>query len=106
MKVTLSIIGFFLALIALGWVLMANNLAMTSVFAPAQEQVRRNTFEQSKAYNDGMIKELEAMQFEYIQAEPEHQAALRSLILSRAAGFPNDNLPPDLKNFLNELKAQ
>ena len=106
MKVTLSIIGFFLALIALGWALMANNLAMTSVFAPMQEQVRRNTFEQSKAYNDGMIKELEAMQFEYIQAEPEHQAALRSLILNRAVGFPNDNLPPDLKNFLNELKAK
>lgn len=99
----LLVIAAFIALI---WILAFNNLTMQSVFMPAQEQVRRNTFEQSKAYNDGMVKELEAMQFEYIQAEPEHKTALRSIILNRAAGFPTDQLPPDLRNFLNELKAQ
>lgn len=100
-----SLLGFVL-LLAIGWALTANQLALNKVFKPANEQVRRETFEESKAYQDGMIKELEAMQFEYIKAAPAHKAALRSLILNRAAGFPEDRLPPDLKTFLTRLKAQ
>ena len=93
-------------LCGLGWIVASNDLAMRKVFAPAHEQVRRETFEQSKAYKDGMIKELEAMQFEYVQAAPEHKAALRSLIINRVAGFPEEQLPSDLRNFISNLKAE
>lgn len=96
----------FILLLAIGWALTANQLALNKVFKPANEQVRRETFEESKAYQDGMIKELETMQFEYTKAEPAHKAALRSLILNRAAGFPEDQLPSDLKAFIDQLKAQ
>ena len=53
MKVVLSIMGVILALalfMGLGWVAQGNSFFMYKFFAPKQEQVRRETFEQSKAY--------------------------------------------------------
>jgi len=86
----------------LGWVLTGNDLAMTKFFAPKYEQVRRETFEQSKAYRQGTIQELQNMQFKYEQAEPAHKAALAAIILRRAADF--EDLPPDLRGFVQQLK--
>lgn len=103
LKVAAVCVAGLLALIALGWVIAGNNLAMFKVFAPAQEQVRRETFEQSKAYRQGMVQELENMRFEYIKAAPEHKAALASIIRHRAADVPRDDLPPSLYAFIKEL---
>lgn len=73
------------------------------VFGPKEEATRREVFEESKAYRDGMAQELRNMQFEYVKADPEHKAALRSIVLHRVAGFPRDALPQDLAAWLNDL---
>jgi len=88
----------------LGFLVNGGNLLSYKFFAPKTEQVRRETFEQSKAYNQGMIQELQNMQFEYIKATPEQQIALKSVILHRAADYPEDKMPNDLHNFIEELK--
>jgi hypothetical protein len=93
-----------IVLIALGWIFTGNNLLMNKYFLPKQEQVKREVFEETKSYNQGMIQELQNMQFEYIKAKPEQQASLRSIILHRAAGYPTDKMPIDLYNFIQELK--
>ena len=49
--------------------------------------MRRETFEESKAYNAGMIQELQNMQFEYVKAAPEQKDALASIILHRVADY-------------------
>ena len=92
-----------LGIIALGWIFTGNALWMTRVFAPRAEQVRRETFEQSKAYRDGMIQELRAMQFEYIKADDTRKAGLANVIRHKIAGFPEDAIPEDLQQFLKEL---
>jgi hypothetical protein len=91
------------ALIALGWIFAGNDLAMQRVFAPAREQVRRETFEESKAYRDGVIQEIRSMQFEYLKADDAHKAAMGAVIRHKLAGFPADALPPDLQQFVVEL---
>lgn len=103
MKTALLCIGSFFCLLLIGWVIAYNDLAMGAFFAPKQEQVRWNTFEQSKAYNDGMIQELRAMQFEYVKADDKHKIALASIIKHRASGFPEKNLPSDLSSFIRSL---
>jgi len=103
MKLFLISIGSIFCLILLGWVFAANDLAMASVFSPKLEQVRRTTFENSKAYNDGMIQELRAMQFEYIKADDKHKIALASVIKHRISGFPETNIPSDLSDFIRSL---
>jgi len=102
-------IGAFYTLVALiclcaiGWFFAGNDLAMFKFFAPRQEQVRRDTFEQSKAYRQGAIQELDNMRFEYIKASPEQKAALASIIRHRAADVPADALTPELYSFIKEL---
>jgi hypothetical protein len=87
------------------WAIQGSDFMLYRVFAPKYEQVRRETFEQSKAYQQGMVQELRAMQFQYVQASPEHQDALRAVILHRAADYDPERLPSDLRQFLSELKG-
>jgi hypothetical protein len=107
-----GIVGaFFIALMALTaviavpWMIMGQDLALQSFFAPRQEAVRRSTFEQSKAYQEGMAQEVRAMQMEYVQASPEHKDALASVILHRVADC-EDQLPSDLRSFVGSLKSE
>lgn len=97
----LALVGLF----ALTWLAMGNSFFLYKLFAPKQEAVRRQVFEQTKAYNQGMIQELQNMQFEYIKAEPAHKAALASVILHRAADYDVNQMPADLRAFIQDLKG-
>ena len=99
-------IGAVVLFLSLGvtWIAQGNDFFLYRTFAPKYEQARRETFEQSKAYNQGMIQELQNMQFEYIKADSEHKAALADIILHRAADYPEDKMPNDLRQFINQLK--
>lgn len=95
-----------IGVLGLTWLIQGNEFFLNKVFAPANERVRRETFEQSKAYRDGMIQELQNMQFEYEKADEKHKDALASIILHRAAAFPEDGeMPADLKRFLSKLRS-
>lgn len=103
MKAALLIILALVGLTALGWFVAANNLAMMKTFAPATEQVRRETFENSKAYRDGVVQELRSMQFEYMKADDAHKAGMANVIRHKMAGVPEDAIPYDLQAFSKEL---
>ena len=104
MKSVLAIVGGVVGVGALAWGLTYHQLIFTSFFAPKFENVRRNTFEQSKSFRDGSLQELENMRFEYIKASPEHKVALKDIIIHRATEVPEDALPQDLYNFIQGLK--
>ena len=95
-------------LCAAGWLVQGNDFFLYKVFAPKQEQVRRETFEQSKAFNQGMIQELQNMQFQYVQADAGHKAALADIILHRAADFDlnQPQVPADLRSFIEQLRRE
>lgn len=93
-------------LLGLTWAVQGNEFFLYKTFAPKMEQARRETFEQSKAYTQGQIQELQNMQFEYVKANSEQKAALASIILHRAADFDENRLPPDLKSFISGLRTQ
>jgi len=95
-------------LCAAGWIVQGNDFFLYKVFAPRQEQVRRETFEKSKAFNQGMIQELQNMQFQYVQSDADHKAALADIILHRAADFDlnQPQVPADLRSFIEQLKRE
>ena len=74
-------------------------------FAPKYRAVENQVFKQSEQYNDGMIRDLENLQIEYINADKDHKDALRAIVLHRFSVYPEDKLPPNLRNFYNDLKA-
>jgi hypothetical protein len=100
------IVGLIILVTGIGWFAAGNDFIMFKFFAPRQEAVRRQVFEQTKSYNQGMIQELQNMQFEYIKSSKDQQVALRSIILHRAADLPSDRLPADLRSFINDLRNQ
>jgi hypothetical protein len=100
MKPILAIVGG----VALLWGVAYHQLIFTAFFGPKFENVRRNTFEQSKSFRDGSLQELENMRFEYIKASPEHKVALKDIIIHRATEVPEDAMPQDLYNFIQGLK--
>jgi hypothetical protein len=103
MKTILAYLAVLLAGLALIWVLAANSLGLAKVFNPAFEDVRRETFEHSKAYRDGANQELQALRVEYLKADPVVRPALASAIRHKAAGLPDGTLPSDLAYFIKDL---
>ena len=105
---TLIGVGMFFMIIALllgvTWLVQGNEFFLAKVFAPREEALRRQTFEQSKAYTEGMAQDLRRQQLEYIKATPDQKQALASVILHEYASIDQTTLPADLRQFLNEIK--
>lgn len=99
-------VACLLVFVGLPWLVMGNDFFLAKYFAPKHEQLRHEVFKESQSYNDGMIQELQSMWLEYQKAEPEHKAALRSVILHRYASYDESRLPSDLQVFMRNLKEQ
>jgi hypothetical protein len=96
--------------ILLGWVAlivvgMFGSFYAYQYFAPKYRAVDNQVFKQSEQYNDGMIRDLENLQLEYINADKDHKDALRAIVLHRFSVYPEDKMPPNLRNFYISLKA-
>jgi hypothetical protein len=98
----LVLAGFVALCVGVGFL----DLGLQSYFSPRQEAVRRNTFKQSNAYNEGLVQELRSMQFQYEQADHAHKAALRSIILHRVAAYDELALPNDTQYFLAQIRQE
>lgn len=94
------------AFLALTWLIQGSDWFLYKIWAPKYEQVRRDTFEQSRSFNVGMVQELENMQREYLLSkDPKAREALASIIKHRASGY-NLNDPAvssDLRSFIQGL---
>lgn len=85
---------------------MGQQFFLAKFFNPLMEDVRRETFEGSHTYNKSMVQELQNMQYQYIQADEAHKAALASIFLRRVADFNEEKLTPGLRNFTNQLRKR
>lgn len=103
MKYAALFVAVLVGMLGLAWIFQGNDFFLYKTFAPKYEAARRDTFEQSKAYNDGMAQELRSMQFQYEQADEAHKAALASVIRHRVAGYDSDRLPADLQAFVAQV---
>lgn len=107
MKTFGIVVAVLAILIGIPWIFEGNDFFLYRYFGPKQEQVRRQVFEQTKSYNQGMIQELQNMEFDYKkEKDPEAKKALASIILHRAADYDESKLPPDLTQFIDQLKAE
>ena len=74
-------------------------------FAPKYRQVDNQVFKESEQYNDGMVRDLENLQLEYVNADADHKQAVRAIVLHRFSVYPEDKMPPNLRNFYNQLRS-
>ena len=96
--------------IVVGWVAlvimaMFGSFFAYQYFAPKYRAVDNQVFKQSEQYNDGMIRDLENLQMEYVNGDADKKQALRAIVLHRFSVYPQDRMPPNLRNFYNQLKS-
>jgi len=106
MKYALIAVGALALMLGLTWILTGNEFFLYKFFAPKQEAVRREVFEQTKSFIDGSIRDIRADQISYIKADKEQKAAIASVVLHKIDGIPEDKLPPDLKTWVQELRVK
>jgi hypothetical protein len=100
-KIIGSIIGILLIVITLSWIAIGNDLFMYKFFAPKQEQVRREVFEQTKSFNDGMKQELQQMQIDYAKGNEDTKNSISSIVIHRYSTYKKE-LNGDMLSFYNE----
>lgn len=104
LKTVGAIILALAAIIAAAILFQSLDFGLTKTFAPAYEAVRRQTFEQSQSYNEGMVRDLENLRMAYADAKtPAQQDAIRDTARHRFAAYPSANLPADLRLFQAQL---
>ena len=105
LKVILAGIGGLILFLALCFGLNLFGLANYSFFAPKYRAVENQVFKESEQYNDGMIRDLENLQMEYMNADQAHKDALRSIVLHRFSVYDENRLPFNLRSFYQQLKT-
>jgi hypothetical protein len=76
-----------------------------SYFAPKYRAVDAQVFKESEQYNEGMVRDLEELELDYIKADDTQKATLKSIILHRFEVYDENRLPPDLRMFYNDLRS-
>lgn len=65
--------------------------------------VRTDIYRNSRAYQEGSIRDIRRLMREFKAATPSEQESLRTIILQRADEMDYDNLPSDVRQFLAEI---
>jgi uncharacterized membrane protein len=95
------VVGVLLLIFGLSFI----SYKMYEFFSPRYTAVDNKVFKESQQYNDGMVRDLENLKMEYINADVEHKDAIRAIVLHRFSVYPLDRMPPDLQSFYNQLQT-
>ena len=105
MKEVFTFIATVIGIVALVLGLSFVSYELYAYFAPKYRAVDAQVFKESEQYNDGMIRDLENLQMEYMKANDSQKAALKDIILHRFAVYDVNRLPNNLFSFYNDLRS-
>lgn len=96
-------IGALALLLALGFGLKALGLFNIQFWGVKYEDAHRKVYEQTKAYNHGMIRDIENLCLDAQQVESQtHKDVIKATINHRVSAFTGE-LPSHVKQCLNTL---
>ena len=85
---------------ALDWFAMGNNFFLYKFFAPKQEAVRRQVYEQTKSYRQGSVQRLNTLCTQFNDADNDHKPMINSVIAQEFAEWNADDVPGYLQSCL------
>ena len=98
--------AMFAAIIFIGLLNFAGNAMgfwSYQFWAPRQEQVRREVFEQTKSYRDGTRRDFDNLYLQYeTEKDPDAKNAILSVIRHRAFGVDSNLLPNNIRNLIGD----
>lgn len=103
----IGVIIVLIVMFAIGFLIQGGDFFLYKFFAPKQENVRREVFENTKSYREGVSKDISMVQMEYVQCKDvDGKRAIGKIILDRYADYDLTKLPDGLQTFMNELKQK
>jgi len=103
-----ALVVLFIVLGALGlggrWV----NMKVEAWFAPQEQNIQREIFENTKSYNEAKEQELIKYKFEHDKANSKDDVntmkAVESAVRNAFADYEDDRLSPELQEFVRHCK--
>ena len=95
------IIGGILIIIGM----MFGGLWSYRYFAPKHEDARRKVFKETRSYNEGKLQQLSKYRYEYMTGTPEEKEIISSTIRHMFADYESQELPTELRQFLDQIKG-
>ena len=108
LKTVGAVVFSILAVSLVAFVLRGGALVSNSFFAPKEEAVRREVFENSKAFNQGTIQELSTMYREYNApgTTESQKKAIKAVVLHQTADYAVEKLPNHLYSWVSQLRQE
>lgn len=99
----LGVFVFFLVVLGIGAAVYGADFFLYKWFAPAKEEARRETFENSTAHVQSVLRDMNNMRLEYLDPHVSNQQRqlLLTLMRERSLTIPPERVPPDLQSFLS-----
>ncbi len=99
-----NIIKYFLIVLvvifSLDWIVMGHNFFLYKFFAPRQEAVRREVYENTKSYHQGNIQRLNSLCTEVTKTDDDHKALINDTINHEFAEWNMNDVPDYLHSCL------
>lgn len=100
-----AIVLVFAVFIGVGWLAQGNDFFMFKFWAPKYEQVRRETYEQTKSYRQGSVQRLGTLCTQVDQADDAHKGMLNQVIEHEFVEWNSADIPAHLRSCLDTARA-
>jgi len=97
-------IAGFIVILVIGMALSLGGVYWYGFIGPKREAARRAVFEETRSYNQGKVQQLSKMRLEYARSKDmAEKAAIASTVRHQFADYKKQNLPADLRAFLDKV---
>lgn len=101
-----GIIAFTLLLVGLSFAFGWSDVLYTKTVGKAQENARRQVFEQTQSYVEGKAQELTKYRLEYqTEKDPVAKEAIRQTIIQSFSNVDASKMPFELQSFLSQVRG-
>lgn len=99
----LGVFVFFVAILGIGAAVYGADFFLYKWFAPAKEEARRETFENSTAHVQSVLRDMNNLRVQYLDTSTTNQQRqlLLTLMRERSLTIPPERVPQDLQSFLS-----
>ena len=102
-----GVLVLFLAVgLGLDWISTGENFFLYKYWAPKNEAVRRNVYENTKSYHQGSVQRLDTLCTQVADADVDHKPMLNDVIVHEFAEWSSDDLPDYLRPCLATARAK
>ena len=74
-------------------------------FTIKRAAAERAIFEETKSYNDGMVRDCENLMLQYNSSNQEQKEVLKATILHRFSVYPSNKMPSHILSFYQKLQS-